>query len=112
MGRVPKALTIRQRRTVGRFPLLTLESKLSSFASENAPRLQRKGVCAEEEIRTPTAVTPLPPQSSASTNFATSAGSAKLTKRIEYSNHLKAQLHPRRYRNTQHPHAIPDHMHR
>jgi hypothetical protein len=30
--------------------------------------------CAEEEIRTPTAVTPLPPQSSASTNFATSAG--------------------------------------
>lgn len=30
-------------------------------------------LCAEEEIRTPTAVTPLPPQSSASTSFATSA---------------------------------------
>ncbi len=28
---------------------------------------------AEEEIRTPTAVTPLPPQGSASTSFATSA---------------------------------------
>ncbi len=32
-----------------------------------------EGFCAEEEIRTPTPVTALPPQSSASTNFATSA---------------------------------------
>jgi hypothetical protein len=32
-----------------------------------------QGFCAEEEIRTPTPVKALPPQSSASTNFATSA---------------------------------------
>jgi hypothetical protein len=32
VGRVPKALTIRLRRIVGRFPLLTLVSKLTSFA--------------------------------------------------------------------------------
>jgi hypothetical protein len=30
--------------------------------------------CAREEIRTPTALRPLPPQSSAYTNFATHAG--------------------------------------
>ena len=35
--------------------------------------LIQEGLSAEEEIRTPTAVTPLPPQGSASTNFATSA---------------------------------------
>ncbi len=57
------------------------ENAVSKKGQSKAIRSQthaHSGLCAEEEIRTPTAVTPLPPQSSASTNFATSAGSANL----------------------------------
>ena len=49
-------------------------SELGTVLKKTNPPGSREGFCAEEEIRTPTAVTPLPPQSSASTNFATSAG--------------------------------------
>ena len=53
---------------------------MAVFNACKFPGLESLGnISAEEEIRTPTAVTPLPPQSSASTNFATSAfGMAKL----------------------------------
>ena len=52
---------------------LPYPSELGTVVKQQNPPGSREGFCAEEEIRTPTAVTPLPPQSSASTNFATSA---------------------------------------
>jgi hypothetical protein len=47
------------------------------------------GVSAEEEIRTPTPVTALPPQSSASTNFATSAFFEVAAKIVEWGESWK-----------------------
>ena len=52
---------------------LPYPSELGTVVKQQNPPGSREGFCAEEEIRTPTAVTPLPPQGSASTNFATSA---------------------------------------
>jgi hypothetical protein len=54
-------------------------------------RTFNKSQRAEEEIRTPTPVTALPPQSSASTNFATSAlGIANVRMNVQNTRH-KAQ---------------------
>ena len=61
-----------------RFRRSALSSKKGQSKAVRSQTHAHSGLCAEEEIRTPTAVTPLPPQSSASTNFATSAGSANL----------------------------------